>query len=55
MNCIIFTKINTIKKNSLKTENRKKFDCKKLRLSDDYQYLSEEEKKKNKKKKQYLM
>ena len=43
------------KKNSLKTKNRKKFDCKKLRLSDDYQYLSEEEKKKNKKKKQYLM
>ena len=29
--------------NSLDTENRKKFDYKKLRLTDDYQYLSEEE------------
>ena len=29
--------------NSLNTKNRKKFDYKKLRLSDDYQYSSEEE------------
>ena len=29
--------------NSLDTENRKKFDYKKLRLTDDYLYLSEEE------------
>ena len=29
--------------NSLDTENRKKFDYKKLRLTDDYQYPSEEE------------
>ena len=29
--------------NSLNTKNRKKFDYKKLRLTDDYQYLSEEE------------
>ena len=29
--------------NSLNTKNRKKFDYKKLRLTDDYQYESEEE------------
>ena len=29
--------------NSLYTENKKKFDYKKIRLTDDYQYLSEEE------------
>ena len=29
--------------NSSNTKNRKKFDYKKLRLSDDYQYSSEEE------------
>ena len=29
--------------NSLNTKNRKNFDYKKLRLSDDYQYSSEEE------------
>ena len=29
--------------NSLDTKNRKKFDYKKLRLTDDYQHLSEEE------------
>ena len=29
--------------NSLNTENKKKFDYKKLRLTDDYQYPSEEE------------
>ena len=29
--------------NSLNTENREKFDYKKLRLIDDYEYLSEEE------------
>ena len=30
--------------NSLDTENRTKLDYKKLRLTDDYEYLSEEEK-----------
>ena len=40
---ITFIKINTIIKNSLDTENRKKFDYKKLRLADDYEYPSEEE------------
>ena len=34
--------------NSLSTENKKKLDYKKLRLSDDYQYSSEEEQKKPK-------
>ena len=29
--------------NSLDTENKKKFDYKKLRLTDDYQYSSEKE------------
>ena len=29
--------------NSLDTKNKEKLDCKKLRLSDDYLYLSEEE------------
>ena len=32
--------------NSLNRKNRKKFDYKKLKLSDDYQYSSEEEKQK---------
>ena len=40
---ITFIKINTIIKNSLDTENRTKFDYKKLRLADDYEYPSEEE------------
>ena len=41
MNCITFTKINTIKKiNSLDTENKAKLDYKKLRLTDDYEYQS---------------
>ena len=40
---ITFIKINTIIKNSLDTENRTKFDYKKLRLTDDYEYPSEEE------------
>ena len=31
-------------KNDLKTKDTKKFDYKKLRLTDDYQYESEEEK-----------
>ena len=31
--------------NSLDTENRTKLDYKKLRLTDDYEYLSEEEEK----------
>ena len=43
---ITFIKINTIIKNSLDTENRKKFDYKKLRLADDYEYPSEEEEEK---------
>ena len=34
--------------NSLSTENKKKLDYKKLRLSDDYQYPSEEEQEKTK-------
>ena len=34
--------------NSLDTENKKKLDYKKLRLSDDYQYPSEEEQEKTK-------
>ena len=48
MNFITFTKINTIiikKKNSLNIKNKTKPDYKKLRLTDDYEYLSEEEKK----------
>ena len=40
---ITFIKINTIIKNSLDTENRTKFDYKKLRLADDYEYPSDEE------------
>ena len=44
MNCITFTKINTIKKiNSLDKKNRNKLDYKKLRLADIYDYLSDEE------------
>ena len=43
---ITFIKINTIIKNSLDTENRTKFDYKKLRLADDYEYPSEEEEEK---------
>ena len=44
MNCVTFTKINTIKKiNILDTKNKIKLVYKKLRLSDNYQYLSEEE------------
>ena len=38
------------KTNSLDTENRTKLDYKKLRLSDDYEYLSEEEKEKTQEK-----
>ena len=36
--------------NSLDTENRTKLDYKKLRLTDDYEYLSEEEKEKTQEK-----
>ena len=36
--------------NSLDTENRAKLDYKKLRLTDDYEYLSEEEKEKSQEK-----
>ena len=36
--------------NSLDTKNRKKFDYKKLRLTDDYQYESEEEQEQTSKK-----
>ena len=36
--------------NSLDTENRTKLDYKRLRLSDDYEYLSEEEKEKTQEK-----
>ena len=44
MNCITRTKVNTIKKlSSLDTRNRIKYDYKKLKLTDYYQYLSEEE------------
>ena len=47
MNCITFTKINTIKKiNSLDKKNRNKLDYKKLRLADIYDYLSDEEQEK---------
>ena len=47
MNCITFTKINTIKKiNSLDTKNRIKLDYKKLRFADIYDYLSDEEQEK---------
>ena len=53
MNCITRTKINTAKKvNGLDTKNRQKLDYKKLRLSDDYQYLSEEEQEKKQEEKQ---
>ena len=53
MNCITRSKINTAKKiNSLDTKNRQKLDYKKLRLSDDYQYLSEEEQEKKQEEKQ---
>ena len=38
-----FTKINTKKKKCLDAKNKKKLDYKKLRLSDNYLYLSEEE------------
>ena len=39
-----FTKVNTTKKiNSLEAKNKKKLDYKKLRLRDNYQYLSEDE------------
>ena len=48
IDCITFTKINTTKKiNSLDAENKKKFDYKKLRLS-DYTYPSEEEEQEDK-------
>ena len=48
INCITFTKINTIKKiNSLDTKNRIKLDYKKLRLLDDYDYSSDEEQEEN--------
>ena len=48
INCITFTKINTIKKiNSLDTKNRIKLDYKKLRLPDDYDYSSDEEQEEN--------
>ena len=44
MNCITRTTVNTIKKlSSLDTRNRIKYDYKKLKLTDYYQYLSEEE------------
>ena len=43
MNCITFTKINTIKNNSLNIKHRIKLDYKKLRPADDYQYPPEEE------------
>ena len=44
MICITFTKINTTKKIfCLDTKNKKKLNYKKLRLTDDYQYLSEKE------------
>ena len=43
MNCITFTKINTIKINSLSTKNRIKLDYKKLKLADNYDYPSDEE------------
>ena len=53
MNCITFTKINTIKKiNSLGTKKRIKIDYKKLRLSDDYQSPSKEEQEEIEEKKQ---
>ena len=53
MNCITFTKINTIKKiNSLDTKKRIKIDYKKLRLSDDYQSPSKEEQEEIEEKKQ---
>ena len=39
MNCIIFTRINTM--NGLNKKDTKKRDYKKLRLSDDYEYESE--------------
>ena len=44
MICITFTKINTTKKIfCLDKKNKKKLNYKKLRLTDDYQYLSEKE------------
>ena len=53
MNCITFTKINTIKKiHSLDTKKRIKIDYKKLRLSDDYQSPSKEEQEEIEEKKQ---
>ena len=39
MNCIIFTRINTM--NGLNKKDAKKRDYKKLRLTDDYEYESE--------------
>ena len=52
MNCITFTKINTIKINSLSTKNRTKLDYKKLRLADNYDYPSDEEQKEKQEEKQ---
>ena len=43
MICITFTKINTMKKKNLNTKDRRYFDYKKLRPTDDYQYVSENE------------
>ena len=42
INCMTFTKVNTTK-NRLRAKNKKMFDYKKLRLSDNYLYSSEEE------------
>ena len=52
MNCITFTKINTIKINSLSTKNRTKLDYKKLKLADNYDYPSDEEQKEKQEEKQ---
>ena len=56
MNYITFTKINTMKKKSLNTKSKKYFCFEKLRLTDDYQYMSLKKKKKNNRlvKKNYL-
>ena len=47
MDCMTFTKVNTTKKiDRLSAKNKKTFDYKKLRLSDNYLYSSEEEQEK---------
>ena len=50
MNCITFTRINTVRKRWFKCKTQKKFNYKKSRLTDDYQYEPEEEKQQGSKK-----